>query len=454
MTGYVDAHAGGSEAGRVDNVVGDVEEIIPAKRRVALGLQQALVSNAWLDPIFIASVAGFSATLATNLVSATFLAAGVVTVLQSTRLVRLPVVQGPSSAFSPLAIGYYKAGTLSAASLGLIIGAGLVFLASICGQFARLRRLLSPAVSGTIITLVGIALAGFTFMEFFGGIGSPTFATGPSLMLACLTSGVVLVCAALDGKARMFGFLTALIVGDTLALCFGMLDFSEVGNAPWFAFPKLLPYGGLTFDPAITVTMCIVFIVAVVEAMGMYEATAQLTGCQLTDRRVNAGIAGEAGGSMLAALMGGFGTTAYAQNLGVIRLTGVASRHVVRVAGLIFIAVAFLPKVAAVLVATPASVVGGLFLPAAATVVMTGIQMAGQDRGSPVKNLVAPLGLMAGLGIPALAGALSGGVPDVLAQMLAHSIVVGAAAVFAAEILLVRLPEMLRMRDGRASESD
>jgi NCS2 family nucleobase:cation symporter-2 len=172
----------------VDGVVGDVEEVIPARRRFALGLQQALVSNAWLDPIFIASVAGFSATLATNLVTATFLAAGVVTVIQSTRLVRLPVVQGPSSAFSPLAIGYYKAGTISAASLGLIIGAALVFLAAVCGQFARLRRLLSPAVSGTIITLVGVALAGFTFMEFFGGKSSPTAMSARPISSASIAS--------------------------------------------------------------------------------------------------------------------------------------------------------------------------------------------------------------------------------------------------------------------------
>lgn len=442
MAEYVHAHGG--EPAVADVAVGDVEEIIPAQRRFALGLQQALVSNAWLDPIFIASVAGFSATLATNLVTATFLAAGVVTVIQSTKLVRLPVVQGPSSAFSPLAIGYYKAGTISAASLGLIIGAAFVFILSVLGQFARLRRLLSPAVSGTIITLVGIALAGFTFMEFFGGIGTPDFGTGSSVLLASATTAVVLVSAACGGSFRMFGFLIALLVGDALAFGMGRLDFSSVATAPWFAFPKLLPYGALTFDPAITITMCIVFVVAVVEAMGMYEATARLTDVELSDKRVNAGIAGEAGGSMLAALIGGFGTTAYAQNLGVIRLTGVASRHVVRVTGFIFIALAFLPKVAAILVATPAAVVGGLFLPAAATVVMTGIQMAAQDRGSPVRNMVAPLGLMAGLGIPALAGALSGGLPQVLAEMLSHSIVVGAVTVMLAEIVLVRIPDILR----------
>lgn len=436
--------AGLEEAG--DIAIGDIEEVIPFKRRFALGAQQALVSNAWLDPIFIASVAGFSAALATNLVTATFLAAGVVTVVQSTRLVKLPIVQGPSSAFSPLAIGYYKAGTLSSASLGVLIAAALVFLTAVTGQLAKLRRLLSPAVSGTIITLVGIALAGFTFMEFFGGIGTPNYGTPSSLIIASATTVAVVICAAVGGTVRMFGFLIALALGNLLALCFGMLDFSSVGAAPWVALPTLLPYGELVFDPAITLTMCIVFVVAVVEAMGMYEATARLTNTELTDRRVNMGIAGEAGGTMLAALIGGFGTTAYAQNLGVVKMTGVGSRHVIRVAGLIFIVLAFLPKVAAILVATPAPVVGGLFLPAAATVIMAGIQLAGKERRSPVKNLVAPLGLMAGLGIPALSGSLAPSLPPILGEMIGHSIVVGSVVVILAELCLVKIPELIRSR--------
>jgi len=423
-------------------VMGDVEARLAVRRKLALGLQQTLVSNAWLDPIFIASVAGFSGALATNLVTATFLAAGIVTFVQSTRLVRLPIVQGPSSAFSPLVIGYYKAGTLSAASLGLLIGAALVLLAALGGQLARLRRLLSPAVSGTIITLVGIALADFTFQEFFGGLGTPHYGTHASLLLACVTTTTVLICTVLGGRMRMFGFLIALAVGDALALLFGLLDFSSVSVAPWLAFPQFLPYGALRFDAGITLTLCIVFLVAVVEAMGMYEATARLTGQDLTDKRVNMGIAGEAGGSLLAALIGGFGTTAYAQNLGVVKMTGVASRHVVRVAGLIFIALAFLPKVAAALVATPAAVVGGLFLPAAATVVMLGLQLACKERGSVIKNLVAPLGLMAGLGIPPLAATFADWLPALLAEMSTHSIVVGAVVVMLAEIVLVRIPAL------------
>lgn len=429
-----------------------IERRPPALRSIGLGAQQVLVSNAWLDPIFIAAVAGFTTALATNLVTVTFIAAGVATFVQTLKLVRLPIFEGPSSAFSPLAIAYAKSGTLPAASTGLLIGAGLTFLLAVTGMISKLRTVMSAAVSGTVITLVGLALAGYTFMQFFGMPGTDTFATGPTLVIACATMAVVLLGGATRGRFRAFCFIIALAVGDALALLFGMLDFAAVGDAPWVALPTLLPYGALTFDLGITITMSIVFLVAVIEAIGMYEATATFTGARLTGKRVGAGVAGEAGGSMLSALLGGFGTTAYAQNLGVVRITGVASRYVMRLAAVLMIALAFLPKVAAALVATPAPVIGGLFLPAAATVVTTGIGMIARERAHDTHNLVAPLGIMAGIGIPPMSQDLIPHVPAVLDELLPHQIVVGTIAVIFFEIVLVKIPTAARrFRGGRAA---
>lgn len=107
-----------------------------------------------------------------------------------------------------------------------------------------------------------------------------------------------------------------------------------------------------------------------------YEAAALATKTKLTSRHISFGVAGEAGRSILSALLGGFGTTAYAQNLGAVKMTGAANGHVMRVAAVILIVLAFMSKVAMLLVATYAHVIGGLLLPAAAaTVMMTGLQM-------------------------------------------------------------------------------
>lgn len=432
----------------VDEPISGVETQVSRGRHGLLAAQQVLVSNVWLDPLYIASAGGLSAALATNLLTATFLGAGIATLAQSTRLVRLPVVEGPSSAFDSLAVGYARSGNLAASSTGLLIAAGVLLIAALTGGITRLRRLLSGAVSGTVITLVGVSLAGFTFQEFFGTPGTPDFASAGTLTLAVVTTAVVVVGSAAPRRHRAFCFLAALVVGDLIALGMGRLDFSAVADEPWLGVPDLLPYGALTFDLAVTLTMAIVLLVAVVEALGLYEATSALTGAPLTDRQASRGVAGEAVGSALSAVTGGFGTTAYAQNIGLIRLTGVASRTVVRTAALAFLVLAFVPKFAAVLVATPAPVVGGLFLPAAATVLMSGLQLVTQDRGHPLPNLVAPLSLLTAIGVPALSGSFTGW-PGLLTELASSELIVGAVVVVVLELLLTVGPGAVRRRAAR-----
>src|SRR5579859_5631542 len=110
---------------------------------IALGFQHVLVSNVWLDPVFVAAVGGLSAALAGNLINAIFLAAGLVTLTQSTRLVKLPIVEGPSAAFDGLMIGFAKGGQLAMATTGLLIGGALVLFFSLTGLLGRVRGLFS-----------------------------------------------------------------------------------------------------------------------------------------------------------------------------------------------------------------------------------------------------------------------------------------------------------------------
>ena len=262
-----------------------------------LAVQQVLVSNIWLDALFIAGVGGLSAHLATSLVTVTFLAAGLATLVQTLKLVRLPIVEGPSSAFDAMAIAAARSGQLAAASTGLIIGSGIVLIASLSGVLHRIRAIFTPAVTGTVIVLVGLLLAQFTFLEFFGGnTAAPTFAKPMTLAIALM------------------------------------------------------------------------------------------------------------------------------------------------------IAMAFSPKVAAVLVSTPAPVVGGLFLPAAATVVWSGIATLGRVRTDDRATLVATVALMAGLGVPSLGAPLVKALPGPLADLASQGIVVGTVTAIALQVILVILPAWVARR--------
>ncbi|MBV9119787.1 MAG: hypothetical protein JOZ39_03685, partial [Chloroflexi bacterium] len=170
---------------------------------------------------------------------------------------------------------------------------------------------------------------------------------------------------------------------------------------------------------------------------------------EITNSRINLGMAGEAAGSMISSLFGGFATTAYAQNVGLLKLTGVASRVPVTVAGIIFLILAFIPKLGALLVSTPDPVVGGIFLPAAASLIFTGVTAMARTPDSPRHIAVAGLAVMLGTGIPALGDPLLTKLPAGLAQLVSQPVVVGAIAALVLELLLVQFPRVFGLKvDG------
>ena len=429
-------------AARPKTLILGLEDRPSLPQAVVMGFQHVLVSNVWLDPVFVAAVGGLSAGLAGNLVNAIFLAAGLVTLTQSTRLVRLPIVEGPSAAFDGLMIGFAKGGQLAMATTGLLIGGVIIFVVAASGLLGLLRRLFSPAVTGAVILLVGIALAGFTLEEFLGGSPtSPDFAAPSTLFIGTATLLTVLLLSGFgQGPLRTYAFIWGLLVGDGASAVFGRLSFDPAASAAWVGIPQLLPYGGLQFDTGVTLAMLFAFVVAVVEAIGVYYAAGAILQTPITDRRIRLGVSGEALGSIISSLFGGFATTAYAQNVGLLKLTGIGSRFAVTVAGVIFLILAFIPKLGALLAATPDPVVGGIFLPAAGSLILTGVLTLARTPDTPRHAAVAGLAVIAGTGVPPLASALGAKFPAVVTQLLSQPVVVGAIVALLLEALLVQLP--------------
>nr|WP_236587661.1 solute carrier family 23 protein [Tumebacillus amylolyticus] len=408
------------------------------------GLQHVIVSNVWLDPLFVAALIGLPVAVASNMVNAIFLAAGVVTLLQAMRLARLPVVQGPSAAFDALMIAAGKAKGLGAAGGGILLSAGIVLLLALTGVLQKMRVLFTPVVTGTVIAVVGFALSGFTLYEFLGGsAGTPTFLSGSTLAMSIPTALLVILLSAFGkGLWRSYAFLIALVVGDGIALATGKLSFASVGEKAWFGLPQWLPYGSLTLDWSVFATFFVAYIVAVIEAMGVYAVAAEYVGVPLDGKRIRNGFAGEAVGSMLSTLVGGFPTTAYAQNVSLLRLTGIGSRFTVIVAGLIFILLGFVPKAGAVLASTPDAVVGGLFLPAAASLVITGVSILGRMEKTESNRLVAGLSLLLAVALPQACNGVTGWA----APFLTNTVLVGALSAVVLQAVLVQIPRVFGRR--------
>lgn len=424
-----------------------VEEKLPPLRNFLYGLQHVFVSNVWLDPIFVAAMIGLPVALAANMVNAIFIAAGLVTLTQSTRLARLPIVQGPSAAFDTLMINAGKANSLPAAGGSIILSAVIVFLLAVTGVLDRLRGLFTKAVTGSVIIAVGIALSGFTLFEFLGGSqGMATFLAPHILMISIPTALLVTGLSLFgNGNFRTYAFLIALVIGDIIAAGLGQIHLEVIADKAWFGLPSFLPYGALTINGATFVTFFIGYIVAVIEAMGVYHAASEMANITLDSKRIRNGFAGEAVGSMVSTLFGGFPTTAYAQNVGLLRLTGVGSRFTVMVAGVIFLVLGFIPKAGALLAVTPDAVVGGIFLPAAVSLIYTGLSTLGSMEKTEANYMIAGFSILLSVSLPNAVKGITGHIGD----FLSNGIMIGASTAILLQLLLVMIPNWLRLQKGR-----
>lgn len=422
-------------------VIGIDEKLSPAKG-ILYGLQHVFVSNVWLDPIFVAAMIGLPLSLSANIVNAIFIAAGLVTIVQATKLVRLPILQGPSAAFDSIMIAAGKANGLAAASGGIFLSAIIVFLLSITGLIGKLKALFTPVISGTVIFIVGISLSSFTLYEFLGGTpGMESFARPSTLLMSIPTAAIVIILS-LFGKGawKSFSFLIALVIGDVIAFFLGKTNFSMIVAKGWFGLPHFLPYGGLRFQWSTFLTFFIAYLVAIIEAMGVYEASAEMLEIDLDSKRIRNGFAGEAAGSFLSSLIGGFPTTAYGQNVGLLRLTGVGSRQPVLIAGIIFLILGFVPKAGALLALTPDAVVGGIFLPAAASLIFTGISILGKIEKTETNYMIIGLSMLLAISLPTYFKDMKG----TAATFLSNSIFIAAFSSIILQLFLVNLPKYFR----------
>ena len=230
-------------------------------KNALLGLQHVLVSNVWLDPVFVAGAIGLPLALSSNMVNAIFIVSGLVTLIQATKLVRLPIVQGPSAAFDALMIAAGTAGSLAAAGTSIFISSLIFLVLCLTRVIEKLRFLFAPIVSGVIIFLVGVSLSGFTLSEFLGGApGDKGFADPKTLAVSIITCVLVVVLSQFGkGMVKALSYLIALVVGTALSLAFGMADFSAVASKPWLGLPKFMPYGGFDFNAAIFVPFFIAY---------------------------------------------------------------------------------------------------------------------------------------------------------------------------------------------------
>ena len=304
------------------------------------------------------------------------------------------------------------------------------FLEIVLSRFAtQMRKLFPPVVRGCVIMLIGL-----TFMpvgiEWMGG-------SNKNLLLA-LTVMILVIVFNRFGKGLIStsSILISMMVGYALAFPLGMVEPINIFGGGLVAFPRPLEYG-LTFNISAILPFLVVYVISMIETIGDLLAIEETCNEKIGFKRLGDGILADGAASTLAGIFNSMPLTSFSQNIGIISLTGVASKWVVTLSGVFFIIVGLFPPVGSILGAMPQPVIGGAAVLMFGMVAVTGIRLL---RGAEMSNknmLIMAVSLGLGVGVAAAPQALET-LPLTLKMLLSSGITIGSLA---AIILNLAIPD-------------
>ncbi len=308
-------------------------------------------------------------------------------------------------------------------------------------QLHRLGRVITPAVTGATVVLLGLTLCSTTVNNLYRVY---SHAAGPAealqiLLLAGVVLAVTVVLALWRNPwCRMCAVMGGLAAGLLLAMSLGAVDFSPLQQLNWVFVPVPLRYG-MSFDLSVFFALMPIFLVTAMESVGDLTATQALSRLPTTGpaywARIRGGVVADAFNSLVAALFATFPNTTFSQNNGVIRLTGIASRHIGYVVAVMLILLGALPVVAGVFQVIPAPVIYGATLLMFALIALTGVNILRHGALGRRGWWVACGGVAGGLVLSQVAGALML-LPEEVRLILGFPVSTGALCAIGLEWLL------------------
>lgn len=387
------------------------DEYLGIGKSFAYGLQHVLTMYGGIvaPPLIVGSAVGLSASQIGMLITASLFVGGLATLLQTVGVkwfgVKLPLVQGVSFAGVATMIAIGTSGGGFQAILGAVFASAIVGL-MIAPFFARIVRFFPPVVTGCVITIIGLSLLPVALRWVMGGNSkAPNWGSLENLGLAAMTLLILLILSKFGSVAiRRLAVLSSIVLGTVFAYLLGFCDFSKVTTGSWIAFPRILEFGMPTFQIPAIIAMCIVMIVTLTETTADILAVSEIVGTEADQKRIANGLRADMLSSAVAPFFGTFMQSAFAQNVGLVAITGVKSRFVVAAGGVILVLLGLLPIMGRFVAAIPTPVLGGAGLVLFGTVAASGIRTLAQVDFSEQKNLIiVAVALSAGM-IPIING--------------------------------------------------
>ena len=352
-----------------------------------LGIQLAALNLAaiMLIPTVVMRAAGQPENYVIWAVLASVGICGLTTILQAVRYGRIGtghvLVMGSSGAFIPVciaALAEHGPGTLAT----LVVISCLVPFA-LSWRLSLFQRILTPAVSGTVIMLIPITVLPIVGdMLTVAAEGAP--ASGRVISAALTVAVIAGIALTTTGALRLWSPVIGVTAGSLAAVFFGLYDFSRIGEAHWIDLPEGR-WPGFDFGPEVWTLLPGFLLAGVIASIRTISGAIAIQRVSwrrsraVDFRAVQGAMTVDGLASLFSGLSGTVPSTAYSISVSVSELTGVAARAVGVAAGAVFLVLLFFPKAFAAILAIPDAVFAAYLAILLATLFMVGIRMALQD---------------------------------------------------------------------------
>lgn len=380
-----------------------IDERPPLGVSIILALQHILAAFAGIIavPLVIGSALKLPAQDTAFMVGATIFASGLTTIIQSRGVgfvgARIPGMMGTDFTFVNPSI-----------SVGAKFGIGGIVAATITGSLAEillsrfikpLMRFFPPLITGIVVSLIGITLLPVSIDWAAGGYGAADYGSLKNLTVAL----VILSCTLLlnhfgKGMWKTASVFVGMVFGYLICIPLGMVDLTVVKEAAWIELPSLLRYG-FHFDLASTLSFVPAYIVSTIGTVGILMAIGEAADTSISSQRAASGVLADGIGSLLSGLFGAGPNTSFSQNVGLIALTKVASRHVMILAGILLTLLGIFPKVSALISVMPQPVLGGVGVIMFGLVAAQGLKTLSQITLGDRELLIISVSLALGIGV-------------------------------------------------------
>ncbi|MEY8461872.1 nucleobase:cation symporter-2 family protein [Streptococcus merionis] len=416
-----------------------IDEKPPLGVSIILALQHILAAFAGIIavPLVVGSALDMSVQETSLMVGATIFASGLTTIIQSRGL-------GPIGSRVSGMMGTDFTFVNPSISVGAKFGVAGIVAATITGSFVEivlsrfikpLMKFFPPLITGIVVALIGITLLPVSIDWAAGGNGAADYGSVRNLAVAFT---IMLFTLFLNhfgkGMWSTASVFIGMVFGYLVCIPLGMVDLSAVADAAWIEIPNVLRYG-FKFDLASTLSFVPAYIVSTIGTVGIMMAIGEASNVKVSSDRAAAGVLADGVGSMISGIFGAGPNTAFSQNVGLIALTKVASRHVMIIAGLILTILGVFPKLSALISVMPQPVLGGVGVIMFGLVAAQGLKTLSSVTLGDRELLIISVAFALGIGVTVRPEILQG-LPSALQMILSSGISTGTLAALILNIVL------------------